>query len=100
MVVVLLLGLFMLVVGGILLVLVVIVFFFCNSYMGIFESLVLLVWGLLGIFGLLGWLWLSGVYLWYGCEGLCCSSLLGWIGIVCGVIGVLSVLVVVMCFFF
>ncbi|TGY35924.1 hypothetical protein [Stenotrophomonas maltophilia] len=95
-VVALLLGLPTLAVGGTLSVLAFIVFFSRNSYMGTLESLALLAWGLSGILGLLGWLWLSGVYLRHGREGLRRSSPLGWIGIACGVIGALSVLVVVM----
>ncbi|WP_422505198.1 hypothetical protein [Stenotrophomonas sp. GZD-301] len=92
----LLLGLPTLAVGGTLSVLAVIVYFSRNSYMGTTESLTLLALGLSGILGLLGWLWLSGVYLRHGRAGLRRSSPLGWIGIACGVIGALIVLVLVM----
>ncbi|WP_313347815.1 hypothetical protein [Stenotrophomonas sp.] len=87
-----LLGLPTLVAGGTLSVLAVLVFFSRNNYMGGIEGMALLAWGLSGIVGLLGWLWLSSVYLRRGRDGLRQSGPLGWICIALGTVGALVVM--------
>lgn len=88
----LLLGIPTLAAGGTLAVVAVYVFFANNRYMGTVEGLVLLGWGLSGLSGLLGWLWLSAVYLRQGRAGLRRAGPLGWIGIALGAIGALAVM--------
>lgn len=88
----LVLGLPTLAAGGTLAVLAVMLFFSRNRYIGDSESLLLLGWGLSGIVGLLGWLWLSGVYLRHGRAGLQRSGPTAWVGVAFGVLAALGVL--------
>lgn len=87
----LVLGLPTLAAGGTLAVMAVTVFFSRNRYLGSSESLLLLVWGLAGILGLLGWLWLSGVYLRQGRAGLRRTGPIAWVAIALGALAALGV---------
>lgn len=59
-------GVFGLVGGGVLVLFGIVLLVFGLYYMGFFECLLMLVFGLVGVVVLVGWLWLSVVYFWCG----------------------------------
>ncbi|HDS0921579.1 TPA: hypothetical protein QDZ10_000004 [Stenotrophomonas maltophilia] len=88
----LLLGLPALVAGGGVAGLAVYIFFFdAHSYLNNREALFLLGWALAGLCGLLGWAWLSVVYLRRGRAALRTTGLLPWVGLGLGVVAALGV---------
>jgi hypothetical protein len=91
----LLLGLPALVTGGGVAGLVVHGFFELHGYMNIREGLFLLGWALAGVCGLLGWAWLSVVYLRRGRTALRSTGPLPWVGLGLGVLAALGVVVLV-----
>lgn len=92
----LLLGLPALVAGGGVAGLAVYVFFDRHGYMNNREGLFLLGWALAGVCGLLGWAWLSVVYLRRGRTALRSTGPLPWVGLGLGVLAALGVVVLVM----
>lgn len=95
----LLVGLFIVVVGGMGVVLGLMVVWDGKYLMGD-EYMWLLLWLLVGIIGLLLWLWLSGLFLWCGVDGLCYFLVVVWVGLGVGVLVVLGVVVVMLYFIF
>ncbi len=87
----LLLGVPALLAGGGLAIMAAWTFFTRRSDMGANEGLLLLVWSLAGLCGLLGWLWLSGLYLRGGRAGLRQAGALAWTGLGLGMLGALGV---------
>ncbi|MDT3485922.1 hypothetical protein [Stenotrophomonas maltophilia] len=65
-----------------------------GKYLSGNEPTMLLLWSLGGIIGLLSWLWLSGVFLWRGRDGLRQSSPAAWAGLLVGVLAALAVVAV------
>ncbi|WP_426805593.1 hypothetical protein [Stenotrophomonas sp. SrG] len=91
----LLLGLPALVAGGGVAGLALYVFFDRHGYMANREGLFLLGWALAGVCGLLGWAWLSVVYLRRGRTALRSTGLLPWVGLGLGVVAALGVVALV-----
>lgn len=65
-----------------------------GKYLSGNEPTLLLLWSLGGIIGLLSWLWLSGVFLRRGRDGLRQSSPAAWVGLLLGVLAALAVVAV------
>ncbi|TDV29386.1 hypothetical protein [Stenotrophomonas sp. CC22-02] len=65
-----------------------------GKYLSGNEPTLLLLWSLGGIIGLLSWLWLSGVFLRRGLDGLRQSSPVAWVGLLLGVLAALAVVAV------
>jgi hypothetical protein len=77
--------------GGGLAILAIWAFFTRRTYMGASEGPLLLIWSVAGLCGLLAWLWLSGVYLRRGRNGLRHAGALAWAGLGLGMLGALGV---------
>lgn len=77
--------------GGGLAILAIWAFFTRRTYMGTSEGPLLLIWSVAGLCGLLAWLWLSGVYLRRGRNGLRHAGALAWAGLGLGMLGALGV---------
>lgn len=77
--------------GGGLAIMAIWAFFTRRSYMGAGEGPLLLIWSVAGLCGLLAWLWLSGVYLRRGRNGLRHAGALAWAGLAMGMLGALGV---------
>lgn len=77
--------------GGGLAILAIWAFFTRRTYMGAGEGPLLLIWSVAGLCGLLAWLWLSGVYLRRGRNGLRHAGALAWAGLGLGMLGALGV---------
>lgn len=88
----LLFGLPALVAGGGLAGMAVWTYFTRGNYMGTGEGFFLLCWSLAGLCGVLGWLWLSVVYVHGGRVALRRGSPWAWAGLALGVIAALGVL--------
>jgi hypothetical protein len=91
----LLLGLPALVAGGGVAGLAVYIFVDRHGYMGNREALFLLGWALAGLCGLLGWAWLSVVYLRKGRSALRQTGALPWVGLGLGALAALGVVALV-----
>jgi hypothetical protein len=91
----LLLGVPALVAGGGVAGLALYVFFDRHGYMANREGLFLLTWALAGVCGLLGWAWLSVVYLRRGRAALRSTGMLPWVGLGLGVVAALGVVALV-----
>ncbi|MGN7837859.1 hypothetical protein [Stenotrophomonas sp. 22385] len=91
----LLLGVPALVAGGGVAGLALYVFFDRHGYMANREGLFLLTWALAGVCGLLGWAWLSVVYLRSGRAALRSTGMLPWVGLGLGVVAALGVVALV-----
>lgn len=70
-------------------------FFDKHRYMGSGEGLFLLCWALSGLAGVLGWAWLSGVYLRRGRAALRQTGMLPWMGLGLGALAALGVVCLV-----
>lgn len=77
--------------GGGLAILAIWAFLTRRTYMGASEGPLLLIWSVAGLCGLLAWLWLSGVYLRRGRNGLRHAGALAWAGLGLGMLGALGV---------
>lgn len=77
--------------GGGLAILAIWAFFTRRTYMGASEGPLLLIWSVAGLCGLLAWLWLSGVYLRRGRNGLRHAGALAWAGLGLGMLGAFGV---------
>jgi hypothetical protein len=60
------------------------------------EGGLLLLWGGAGLVGLLAWVWLSGLYLRQGGDGLRAAGSLAWAGLASGVLAAGSLLLVLL----
>ncbi|WP_142807234.1 hypothetical protein [Stenotrophomonas maltophilia] len=71
-----------------------------GKYLAGNESTVIALWSLAGLLGLLSWMWLTGLFLWRGRDGLRQSPLVAWIGLLLGTLAALGVVAATLYFTF
>lgn len=67
------------------------IFVMDGKYLSGNEPAVIVLWSLAGLLGLLCWMWLTGLFLWRGRDGLRQSPLVAWIGLLLGALAALAV---------
>lgn len=71
-----------------------------GKYLSGNEPTVIALWSLAGLLGLLSWMWLTGLFLWRGRDGLRHSPVVAWVGLMLGTLAALGVVAATLYFTF